>query len=69
MPRSNRLSLSLKFTHQNPLYISLLPQTFHTPNQPPTLCCDRPTYMEHGRLQTVRLLTLSCFHSQQISRQ
>jgi len=35
-PRSYKLSLSLRFPHQNPLCISLLPQKSHMPNQPPT---------------------------------
>ena len=33
--RSYKMSLSLRFPHQNPLCISLLPQKSHMPNQPP----------------------------------
>jgi hypothetical protein len=59
------LSLSLSFRHQNPVCISPVPHTYHTPHQCHSSWFDHPNNTWWA-VQTMRPLTAQHFHAPKI---
>jgi len=55
-PGSSKWSFSLRFSHQNPLYTSTLPQTYYCLPAPHSSQFDHPNYIGWGNrfVQTVK---------------
>ena len=56
-PGSSKWSLSLKFPHQNPVYISPLSCTCYMPGQPHSFQFDQPNNIGGGE-QIIKLISI-----------
>jgi hypothetical protein len=58
-PRSSKWSLSLMFPHQNPIYVSLLPQTYYTPRPSHSSPLDHRTILSSSLCSFLYFVTSS----------